>query len=603
MDIHERVQGAEDNLTPEEWPAAEAHAVECPSCAEILGLGPPPEGELVEAPPPRFRLSRPALKVVFAAAALAAFTLFGAVFQAPEVVEAAESNETLAMVIPERPIGEVEPKYKSLEVIGGGGGGRRMLRGSAGGGMRVEEAPAPPPAIPYRDGQKVVRNAEVEIEVDSYAAFHGKLVELMSAAKGYLAGETKRLLPNGKTEATLTLRIPPEGFETLLVGFAELGTVRHQSVRTEDITKAYIDLESRLKSKETLAARLRAILANAKGEVQELVEAEAHLAATGEEIERLKGEIRYYDNLTGFATVTLKIAERDLGRPFEYVQTLAGRIGLTSSNSQEAFARAQTAVTDAGGRVVEARIDGLTDGSLTASLKARIDAEKYPALRTALRALGHPAEDRLEQKKTPQGGTEESGLADGPLRKALATLDLTVSPLMPSVTRKGALRLETAGVESAYQAARAAVDAASGMVLDGCLSGSTGAMTAKLRVQIDADKIGSLLERFKALGVVQGESVEHVLAAGGTSEKILERAELTLSLSTPAPLIAEEHGAVRVIRETVSGSWSGFLWSVERMFVGASLSAPWAILGLLAWLVYRRWRRKEAAGAQAPQAS
>ena len=58
-------------------------------------------------------------------------------------------------------------------------------------------------------------------------------------------------------------------------------------------------------------------------------EVEVQLGTTNEAIESLKGEIKYYDNRIGLSTLTLQIAEKDLGQPFEYVQTLQANLALT----------------------------------------------------------------------------------------------------------------------------------------------------------------------------------------------------------------------------------------------------------------------------------
>lgn len=470
-----------------------------------------------------------------------------------------------------------------------------MLRRAAG-SVGTTTVVEPPPAIPYREGRKILRNAEVDIEVESYDAFYAELSKHMSAAQGYLAGESRRRLPNGKTEATLTLRVPPEQFDALFPKLATLGTIRHQTLRTEDVTKLYVDLESRLKAKETLAGRLRAILAEAKGEVKELIEAETQLGATLEQIEQIKGEIKYYDNLTGFATVLLKIAEKELTRPFEYVQTLAARLTLHARHPEEAFAQAQAAVTAQGGQIVEAKLSGEGEAASTASLRARIEAAKYPALREALRKLGHPALDRVDQQKSARGGSEESAAPGAPVVLALATLDLNVAPLAPIVTRRANLVVETGDVDAAYQAARGAVEAAGGKLLDGGLAGSTSNASARLRAQVEIGRFPELLAALKASGTLKEASNEHLLPEGKIAGSIFEQAQLTLELKTPAPLIPEESGLGRVLRETFSGSWSGFLWSIERLFVGAALATPWLLLGGLALLIHRR-RRKAAAAA------
>ena len=166
----------------------------------------------------------------------------------------------------------------------------------------------------------------MSIEADSYDAASTKLNEIVLAGKGFVASANTQKLANGKIQATVVVRVPPEQFDAVIGRLKELGTIRNQSVGSDDVTKTYVDLESRLKGKEILAERLRKLLAEGKGTVKELMEVEVQLGNTNEAIERIKGEIKYYDNRIGLSTITLQIAEKDLGQPFEYVQSLQANL-------------------------------------------------------------------------------------------------------------------------------------------------------------------------------------------------------------------------------------------------------------------------------------
>src|SRR6185295_4007525 len=260
----------------------------------------------------------------------------------------------------------------------------------------------------------------------------------------------------------------------------EFGTIRNQKIGSEDVTKAYIDLETRLKGKEILAERLRKLLAEGKGTVKELMEVEVQLGATSEAIEQIKGEIKYYDNLVGLSTITLRISEKDLGQPFEYVQSLQSNIAVTATDPDDAYAKAQKEIADNGGQIVDSKMTRQSDGSSVGSIRARVDAEKFPALRDALRKLGTVTNDTVNQQKTAKGGSEGTPKPDAPLRKELAVVDLTVSSPPLFVTRRSQILVETGEVESAYQNSRRAIEAAGGSILDGSLTGRADGMSATL---------------------------------------------------------------------------------------------------------------------------
>jgi hypothetical protein len=166
------------------------------------------------------------------------------------------------------------------------------------------------------------------------------------------------------------------------------------------------------------------------------------------------------------------------------------------------------------------------------------------------------------------------------------------------VTRRSQILVETAEVESAYQNSRRAIEGAGGKIVDGSLNGRAEGMSAVLRAQVDADKFAALVESLKTAGKVKNANVNHVLPAvssDGAAPLLRERAEIELALVSPPRLIGEEHGLMKSVRDTLANSWTGFLWSIEKLFVGVSLAGPWVALLGVAWLVWRRARRKKAA--------
>ena len=113
-----------------------------------------------------------------------------------------------------------------------------------------------------------------------------------------------------------------------------------------------------------------------------------------------------------------------------------------------------------------------------------------------------------------------------------------------------------------------------------------------MRAEFRADDARSEIGRYAVeLGTVEKRHVETELLLS----LLLLRKEIELALVSPAQLIGEEHGIVKVIRDTFANSWAGFLWSIEKLFVGISLAGPWIVLLAAGVLVWRRARKKKAA--------
>jgi glycine cleavage system regulatory protein len=452
------------------------------------------------------------------------------------------------------------------------------------------------PANPYLQDRKIIFNADLHIEVEAYEKAYATVTAIAVAEKGFVAGANTTRLANGKMRATVTLRVPPERFESTLTQLKALGTLRNQAITSTDVTKQYYDLGTRQKAKEALVERLKKALLEGKGNVKEIMEAEVALGKATEELESIKGELKYFDNLIGLSTITLHLFEKDLGLPFEYVLTLQSTIAVTAPDADGVYAKAQELIRAAGGQVADARMTRQNDGSSSGFVRGKVDAEKFPAVREDLKKLGHVDQDTVNQQQTGRGG-QGPAKPDAPVKKEQAVIDFTVNTPALVVTRRAAIAIEADPAETAYQAARREVEAAGGKILDGSLTGRTDGATATVTAQVDKDKFAALVEKFKSLGKVKGATVKQDEPGGGAERApmINERGEIQLTITTPPRLLTEEHGVMKTIRETFANSVAGVLWSVEKLIVGIALAGPWILLLALIWILWKRRRRAKAA--------
>ena len=155
--------------------------------------------------------------------------------------------------------------------------------------------------------QKLIRNASVEVEVDDVDGSTASVGEIASRHGGILADLQAFRRSSGQRYTSISVRVPAGAFDAALVELRGLGTVTHERVTTEDITKAYFDLETRLKVKRETAQRLREILANRTGNLADVIAAESELGRVTEEIEQLEGEKRFYDHRVATSTIQVSL--------------------------------------------------------------------------------------------------------------------------------------------------------------------------------------------------------------------------------------------------------------------------------------------------------
>ncbi len=105
---------------------------------------------------------------------------------------------------------------------------------------------------------------------------------------------------------SITLRVPGDRFEETLDQLAQLGTVIDRSVKAQDVTEAYADLELRLKSRQAMLERYRQMLARAEG-MDDMLKLEKAIVELEVEIEQLQAQLRNLANQVVFSRIDLEV--------------------------------------------------------------------------------------------------------------------------------------------------------------------------------------------------------------------------------------------------------------------------------------------------------
>jgi hypothetical protein len=157
--------------------------------------------------------------------------------------------------------------------------------------------------------RKLIRSAQISLEVarfDDAAAEAARIVEFHG---GYVAGSAASNPGDGVRSGSLTLRLPGDRFPRALESLKKIGKVQIEQVTTEDVSRAYADLETRLRVKREAASRLREILRGRTAKLADILEVEQALMAVVEEIEQMEGQRRFYDNQVALSTIQVSISE------------------------------------------------------------------------------------------------------------------------------------------------------------------------------------------------------------------------------------------------------------------------------------------------------
>lgn len=162
-------------------------------------------------------------------------------------------------------------------------------------------------AVPEK---KVIRTARLRMEVADYEEAISKAKQIITAFEAEITSEEERQYGQ-QLENQLVIRLvpSPSRLDSLLNALEDLALqIDSRSVNAEDVTRRYVDLETRLASKRAVIARYRELLAEARN-VNEVLAVENNLRQVIEEVESMEAQFRYLKQQVDRSTVFLTLYE------------------------------------------------------------------------------------------------------------------------------------------------------------------------------------------------------------------------------------------------------------------------------------------------------
>ncbi|MFD1446747.1 DUF4349 domain-containing protein [Oceanobacillus profundus] len=161
--------------------------------------------------------------------------------------------------------------------------------------------------------RKIIYTADLQIEVKNYQQTLNTIQSQVANRGGYVVDSNMQgYAENDSTTGQVTVRIPQDQFREF-IQIVEDGSskVLESSISGQDVTEEFIDLESRLKSREVVEERLLSFMEQAE-KTEDLLTISADLAEVQGEIEEIKGRMNYLQNRTDLATVTIYMEENNV---------------------------------------------------------------------------------------------------------------------------------------------------------------------------------------------------------------------------------------------------------------------------------------------------
>jgi hypothetical protein len=181
---------------------------------------------------------------------------------------------------------------------------RRPAAGGEAAGAPLNVAPAAPA------DRKIIYTAWVDLLVESLGAFEPQLTDAIRQYQAIVGHSDVTGSPGTPRSGQWVIRVPAGKFPDFLKEVESLGEVQKTKVDSQDVTEEYFDHKLRIDNKKVQQDRLRTHMKESTGKLTDILEVEKELARVSEEMDRLQGKVRLWDNLAALSTVTINVRER-----------------------------------------------------------------------------------------------------------------------------------------------------------------------------------------------------------------------------------------------------------------------------------------------------
>jgi hypothetical protein len=171
----------------------------------------------------------------------------------------------------------------------------------------------------------VIKNAELSIIVNDPAKSLDRVARMAEGMGGFVvsAHVYRQKLSDGQEvlQASATIRVPAERLTEALqqIRAESSKPVMYENIDSQDVTREYTDLQSRLRNLEAAETQLQEIMLEAK-KTEDVLSVYYQLTQVREQIEVTKGQIQYYEQSAALSSITVQLVPDAAVQPL----TIAG---------------------------------------------------------------------------------------------------------------------------------------------------------------------------------------------------------------------------------------------------------------------------------------
>ena len=435
--------------------------------------------------------------------------------------------------------------------------------------------------------RKLIRNAQVGLEIVSFDDAVQKITAFANEDRGYIATTSSQKQANGKLKGEIVVKVLPENLDRFLQKLRGLGELKNQTLGTEDITKAYFDTDSRLKNARVMEQRLVEMLKKKSDDINDLLQVEKELGRVREQIEQMQGELKFWDSQVQFATVTISLAEKDMEEPAKFLLKERAQLALYTPEVEKVYNDLK-ALASPKVQITNAQLDRDNTGRVSARVSMLIAPEESDGVISKAKAMGRVENFQVQTERVAQGG--EGMSENAKTKRDKVALNITISrDEQEQAFQQTTLRIRTSAVDEKAKKLRDLAEKQSGRVRSSSFSRDPdGREYANVTLRVPMKNYNALIQSLDSLGKVENVSVQRQDRSGGQIDEANAPADLSIQVYSQGNIVSRDTGLIATLRRTIAQSAGAIMWSLRMIGVAIAFLAPWAIalVGVI-WITRR----------------
>ena len=456
------------------------------------------------------------------------------------------------------------------------------------------QAPTQEP-VPALANRKLIRNATVELEIVSFDNAVQKITAIANEEHGYVATTDSEKQANGKLRGQVVVKVLPENLDRFLQKIRSLGELKNQTLGTEDVTKAYLDTDARLKNADVMEQRLIDMLKTKTGKVSDLLQVEKELGRVREEIEKMQGELKYWDSQVQFATLTISLAEKDMEEPTAFLLKERAQLALYAPDVEKIYNEIKSLATPKV-QVTTAQLNRDYSGRVSAQVSMLVAPEESDGVIGRVKAFGRVENFQTQTQRIAQGGNPAAaGSENARTKRDKVELNIGISrEEQEQAFQQTNLRIRTSSVDEKAKELRALAEKQGGRIRSSTFSRDPdGRAVANVSLRVPVKDYPALMQSLDSLGKVENVSVQRQDRTDAQIDEANAPADVSIQVYSRGNIVSQNSGLLATLRRTLAQSAGAIMWSLRMIGVAIAFLAPWAIaiIGVI-WIARRVIRAK-----------